>query len=99
MKMMKRTILKILMFAVFCLPFSLVNSLSLLLPFSSLSRDPTLLTLLHLLCAAQFSLNFLVYTDSALVSRAWLCLSSLLERDSPLTSITLPGTWNGESSS
>ena len=30
MKMMKRTILKILMFAVFCLPFSLVNSLSLL---------------------------------------------------------------------
>ena len=58
--------MKVWMFAVFCLPFSLWNSLVLEFPFSDLPSDPAvsavMLTLLHLLCTAQFCLNFIVYT-------------------------------------
>ena len=56
------TTIKISMFAVFCLPFSLMTCLSLYLPWSDLDTDPAMLTVLHLLCTAQFALNFIVYT-------------------------------------
>lgn len=105
------TFIKIFMFAVFCLPFSLMNSLAIFLPFSTIITHPTLLTLLHLLCTAQFSLNFIVYTIlagpagntySALLSRARVCLSSVLTRPSSttlVTSIRLSNKTPGESQS
>ena len=85
------TTMKVWMFAVFCLPFSLWNSLLLEFPLSTLYSDPTVstvtVTLLHLLCTAQFSLNFIVYTVLGgpvgqnylkLASRAKLCLLSVI---------------------
>ena len=85
------TTIKISMFAVFCLPFSLMTCLSLYLPWSDLDTDPAMLTVLHLLCTAQFALNFIVYTIlqgpagstyTNIFNRVKLCCLSVLERDS-----------------
>ena len=58
--------MKVWMFAVFCLPFSLWNSLLLEFPLSTIYSNPTVstvtVTILHLLCTAHFCLNFIVYT-------------------------------------
>ena len=100
------TTMKVWMFAVFCLPFSLWNSLVLEFPFANLPSDPAMsavmLSLLHLLCTAQFCLNFIVYTIICgpvgqtylkLFQRAKFSVSSVLsvcQRNS--TEISLPST-------
>ena len=54
----------VLVYAVCCLPFSLKTSLSLWFPLfnQSIFNHPAMLALLYILCASQFSLNFIVYT-------------------------------------
>ena len=60
----KLIFIMILVYSVCCLPFSLKNALSLWFPLSdeNILNGPVLHTLLYLLCASQFSLNFVIYT-------------------------------------
>ena len=103
------TTMKVWMFAVFCLPFSLWNSMVLAFPLSDLSSDPAMmLTLLHLLCTAQFCLNFIVYTILCgpvgqtyltLFSRAKFSVLSVFQRNSTEISLTSTASISRQNSS
>ena len=57
-------VVRIFSFGVSCLPHSVLNSLSMASPRSVLWLDlkQEVLTVLHCVCSAQYSLNFIIYT-------------------------------------